>query len=509
LRGKEYLIALDAGTTSIKAVVFDEEGTEVYIASASSNVISDKRGFVELDMELLWKKAARCIRESIEGSRIEKNNIRAVSVCGQGEGCWLLDRNGVPVSNAILWSDNRAADIVQDIKRNKNLYDEIKKTTGSYPRPGATIVLLKWYKENRPNEFNRAAYCVSCKDWLRYKITSELMCEVTDASTSYIDIVSKAFPVDLFGKLGIAGVEAKFPKLLSPSAKGGYVTASAAKETSLPVGLCVSGGMLDIVSTSVGTGAIEIGDICTILGTSCINEMVTDTFVFQENMTGWERHFVDGLFVNVAGAMAGTPNLDWAMINILGKKKFSKQFTAELESTLSKIPVGSNGLIYHPYVSLAGERAPFFNSSATGHISGIKTTTTTNDILRSVYEGVALSSRDCLSGFEIKKRIFLSGGGSRSDFWAQIFADCIGCEVVVGEGEEFCAKGGAISAAIASGMYRTASEAVKKFCRIKKRFEPNEANRKRYDEMYSIYWEMRKQFESFWAWRENFLNVNN
>lgn len=508
MSAKEYLVCLDAGTTSVKAVVFDEAGGEVSSASAENELVCDRMGFVELDMDRLWTDAAACIRKAIDGAGVRSGSIRAVAVCGQGEGCWLVGADGRPVSRAILWNDNRAADIVGTIRRDKALYDEVKRTTGSYPRPGAAIVLLKWFKENRPEEFANAAYALSCKDWLRYKLTSEFFCEATDASTSYIDIVSKEFPTALFEKLGIGGAERLFPKMLLPSDAAGRVTRKAAEDTGLPSGACVCAGMLDIVSTAVGAGAIRPGDICTILGTSCVNETVTDAFVFEENMTGWERHLVDGLFVNVAGAMAGTPNLDWALKHIVGMKEFDRARVADLEAEISRVPVGANGLLYHPYLSPAGERAPFFDTNAAGHLSGIKTSTNDIEILRSVYEGVALSAKDCLSGFKGKRRLYLTGGGSRSAVWAQIFADCVGCEVSVGDGEEFCAKGGAVAAALASGMHASVDDAVGAFCRTKRRYEPDGGNARKYEDIYGMFKQMRTQFGAYWEWRADFLKRN-
>lgn len=508
MKSKEYIISIDAGTSKLKVVVYDGEGNEVYIVSTDTNVYVSNVGFMEQDMNELWNVTARCIKEAILKSNIDRNSIKAVAASGQGEGCWLVDNDGNPVTKAVLWNDRRAADIVENIKEDKNFYNEIKEVTGSFPRPGATIILLKWYKKNFPEILQKVKYCISCKDWLRYKLTSEVYCEITDASTSYIDLHTKEYPRELFKKLGIDGAENLFPKLISPCDIGGYVTKNASLETMLPQGICVSGGMLDIVSTSVGSGAVNVGDICTILGTSCINEITTDKFKFEKNMTGWERHLVEGLFINVAGAMAGTPNLDWGLKNIMGKNKFDRNYVNELEKELAQIPVGANGLIYHPYLSLSGERAPFFNPDAAGQISGIKTTTTQFEMMRSIYEGVALSAKDCLASFKKEGKMFLTGGGSRSIFWAQIMADCIGREVVVSHGEEFCAKGGAIAASLACGMYKNPEEAVNKFTKIKYKFEPEMDSVKRYNEIYCMYKEMRKGMDAFWEWRQNFLNNN-
>ena len=508
MNNKNYIVSIDAGTSRIKVVLFDEEGNEVDLVSDDSRIYKGNNGLAEQDMNELWDITAKCIRTLITKSGIKVNNLKAAVVSGQGEGCWIVDKDGKPINRAILWNDSRAVGIVNRIREDKDFYNEIKLLTGSYPKSGSTIVLLKWYKENHPDQYDKIKYCFSCKDWLRYKLTSEFYCDITDASTSYIDIRKKEYSEEIFKMMGIAGAEKIFPQLIMPGDIAGYVTGKASEETMLPEGICVAGGMLDIVSTSVGSGAINVGDVCTILGTSCINEITTNKYVFEENMTGWERHFVDDLFINVAGAMAGTPNIDWGLKNIMGIDQLDQDYLSALEVKLLEIPVGSNGLIYHPYISLSGERAPFFNPYAAGQLSGFNTATTKYEIMNSIYEGIALSAKDCLSNFTEQGLMFLSGGGSRSCFWAQMIADCVGREVVIGEGREFSAKGGAIAASIACGLFKNINEAVKVFCRVKHRFEPDMKKVKQYDEIYSMYKKMRIQSDSFWEWRHDYLKNN-
>jgi sugar (pentulose or hexulose) kinase len=298
----KYIVSIDAGTSKIKVVIFDDQGREIVVVIADNRIYSNHIRS-ELNMNELWENTAKCIRKAIATSGIKRDRIQAAVISGQGEGCWAVDAEKKPLRRAILWNDGRAAEIVEKISEDRDLCKEIKITTGSYPRAGSTIILLKWLKEKHPEEYAKIKYCISCKDWLRYKLTSAFYCEITDASTSYLNIHTNKYPKDIFAKLGISGAEERFPELILPTGIGGYVTKKASAETLLPCGLSVAGGMLDIVSTSVGTGAINVGDICTILGTSCINEMTTDKFVFEDNRTGWERHIVENRYVKVAGAI--------------------------------------------------------------------------------------------------------------------------------------------------------------------------------------------------------------
>ena len=503
----EYIISVDAGTSKIKVVVFSTDGDELMVVTKDSRIVKEK-GRMEIDMMELWQSVALGIRDSIINSGIDRKSIKAVVFSAQGEGSWVVDKDYNPLGNAILWNDSRAEDIVGLIRNDQDLYREVKFITGSYPRSGSTIVLLKWLKNTQPDIYRRIHCCFSCKDWLRYKLTGDAFCDMTDASTSILNLQTGEYAFDLFQKIGIEEAPRFLPPLVRSTDICGTVSLAGEKETLIPRGTPVAAGMLDIVSTSVGTGAVNVGDVCTILGTSCINEITTDHYVLDENKTGWECHLPKGLYINVAGAMAGTPNLDWGLANIMGQTGFNKQFVNDLERELAGIPVGSNGLIYHPYISPCGERAPFVNPMASGQISGIKISTTRKDMMRSIYEGVALAAKDCLSNLKGNGRIFLTGGGSKSLFWAQIISDCVGREVVIGRSEEFSARGGAIAAAIACGVFKDVNEATGIFCRPEHRLEPNGENNRKYAEIYQMYKEMRISADAYWKWRDSFLKEN-
>jgi sugar (pentulose or hexulose) kinase len=119
LNNTQYLLGIDAGTSGIKAVIFDCTGKEVFTSSQKNETILINNVWMEQDMNLLWIKMCNTIKSAISMSNINPKDIISIGITGQGEGCWLVDHLGNPVRNAILWSDGRATEIVENIKTSK------------------------------------------------------------------------------------------------------------------------------------------------------------------------------------------------------------------------------------------------------------------------------------------------------------------------------------------------------------------------------------------------------
>jgi sugar (pentulose or hexulose) kinase len=513
LNNTQYLLGIDAGTSGIKAVIFDCTGKEVFTSSQKNETILINNVWMEQDMNLLWIKMCNTIKSAISMSNINPKDIISIGITGQGEGCWLVDHLGNPVRNAILWSDGRATEIVENIKKNNILYEQVKSITGSHPFNGATSVILKWLEKNEPDTIKQTYSILFCKDYLRYKLTGNLYMDVTDASTSIIDIKNKSISKELFNILGINKFIDKIPEIIEPCKIAGYVSNEASKLTGLMPDTPVAAGLMDIVATAVGAGAVEKGDICTILGTTCCNEIVKDTIDFIDNNSGYECHGIDGLYLNVIAAMSGTPNIDWIIKSLFqseleAAKKNNIDFFSIIEEKMNKIPAGCDGVIYHPYIGSGGERAPFLNSNAKAQFFGISSSTTKYHLLKSVYEGIAFSIKDCLIGSYTSGKVYLTGGGSKSEFWAQIISDCLGKELIVLDGYEYTAKGAALSAAVACGLFKTLKEASVNSIKIKKRYLPDKRKSMLYDSMYTLYLEIRKTNNRLWDLRKDILYKN-
>lgn len=495
----KYILGIDVGTSNVKAVLFDECGNEVSVSSRESRTINGAANQVEQDMLLVWEKVKQCVKGVMEAGAASGEEVAAIGVTGQGEGCWLIDKDGNPVQNAILWCDGRAVDEVKAITQERpevgTLYHT---TTGTPPLLGNQMVLLKWMKHNRREILDKARYMIFCKDWIRFKMTGEIRTEITDSLTSLIDVKDGSIAEELMKELDVYEYRRCIPAPARSDEVVGTILDSFADETGLRRGTPVIAGALDTSATAVGLGAIHEKDVCVILGTTCASEIVMkkEDCEFGAPNSRYEKHPIGELFVELQPTLNGTPNIDWMLSNISLTKDFK-----EIDKIVDSIPVGCGGVVYHPYISVAGERAPFYHPYARASFFGISQVTTREHLIRAVYEGISLSIRDCLRNVDKRGTIYLAGGGAKSPVWAQMIADVAGMKVMIPSGEELGAKGVALMAGVSQGLYKDYDEAAEKACKFKRVFHPDPGNVKKYDLIYELYKRVRIHNQEIWDYR--------
>ncbi|WP_414151313.1 FGGY-family carbohydrate kinase [Acetobacterium carbinolicum] len=498
-----YFIGIDAGTSNVKAVLFDYSGNEIHVESLENDPIYIGDTDVEQNMNILWEKVALCLRMLLENGPAKADDIKAIGVTGQGEGCWLIDEAGEPVQDALLWCDGRASDEVAKVtKVNPELGELIYQTTGTPPLTGTQLMLLKWMKENRKAVLDKAQHVFFCKDWVRYKLTGKINGDYTDTGTSLIDARAEKVADEMLTKLGLADYISYIPEQVTSDTIVGTVDVEVARSLGLNPDTPVIAGAIDVIAAAVGIGTVEDKDICVILGTTCANEIFKRKADcnFGEPGTRYEKHAVGDLYVNLLPTMNGTPNIDWALENISQVKDFS-----EIDHLISQVPVGSGGVIYHPYISAAGERAPFYHPFAKANFFGVNMGTTRAHLLRAVYEGITMSIKDCLQDANKNSKIFIAGGGAKSTVWVQMISDITAMEVVVSIGNEFGAKGAAMMAGVATGVYADYADAAKKTCKFAKTYQPNPRHVDFYQELYELYRDIRMASEPLWTKRAEIL----
>jgi sugar (pentulose or hexulose) kinase len=500
----QYLLGIDTGTTKVKALLYDLEGREITSFSVENEVYADG-AFSEQDMNKLWDNVLTCLTNLIKSTNIDPNHIMGIGVTGQGEGIWALDANYEPVRNSILWNDGRALDLVNLIKKDDSLYKEIKKVVASYIKPGSTLTLIKWLKEYCPEIYKKTEVIFTCKDWIRYKLTNNIYWELSDATCSCVDLEKNEYAISIFEKLGIKDAIKKLPKLIGATDNAGYLQKEVAENIGLREGIPVSGGMLDIISTAAGLGAVQENDVCIILGTTGMTFAVHSEYVSDYEFNGWETHIDRHFYVKGMGTMAATPNLDWA-IKMLFRDQNKTESYEKITSRLENRRPFESGLIYHPHISNAGERAPFFNPKATAQLLGIQANTTRYDIVHAIMEGVALSIKDCLKSMDDINKIYLSGGGAKNPVWVQIISDVLNADIYIADASELAAKGAALSAGIMTGLIKNLNNIEDHFSKIKKVVKPRDAQTMIYQELFAMYKQTQMQMNEFWDWRFEKLN---
>ncbi|MEU2613170.1 FGGY-family carbohydrate kinase [Micromonospora sp. NPDC007271] len=466
----DVVVGVDAGTTTVKAVVMDARGEVVHSASRRLAVSRPNPGWAEQDMDETWQAVAAVLREAV--SAAGKVTITAVGVTGQGDGAWLLDDAGRPARPAILWLDGRATDIVTAWEKDGRA-QAVFDATASVLFPGALPPLLDWLQENEPHVLARATHHLNCKDWIRYRLTGSVQTDPSEASRTYLDVETGQYADRLLLALGHDRHVRLLPPVVPSASVGGTVTGTAAAETGLPAGIPVVVGAVDTSATAAGLGLHAPGAAYAVLGTTAFYAVLSDHVVRRDEPMGFvlPAGLTDG-WVTAMSPMAAAPNLDW-VVSALGMN-VGEWRTVEAEAEAAG--PGAGGVLYLPYISESGERAPFVDPHASAGFVGVRPTTTRGHLLRAVYEGVALTMADCLAELPDADVVKLAGGAS-SAFFCQVIADIIGRPVLRPATDEFGARGVAAAALAAAGLVTSVEAGLAAVSRDGQLFTPRAEHR--------------------------------
>lgn len=501
---KNYLLGIDVGTTMMKCVIFDFEGNEIAKANHESLIIHKKPGWAEQNMMDVWDAVTLSVKEAIANAGIKSEEIRGISLCAQGSGTWLINEKGKPVRNAVSWLDGRADYIIDRWQKNGTIDKLIEACGVVYYAGSGPGIIFPWFIENDQKVLEDSKAVFWPKDWVRYCLTGEIMTDETDPSSGILDPNTRDYSNTVLKLTGIEDYKELLPVVKKSYEMGGKITKSAAEMTGLKEGTPVAVGAWDVSSTALGLGCVSDNEAFSIIGTAGIHMLVTDKPTIDKAYS-LSCHAVPNKYLVHSMAMTAANNLDW----------FAKEFCLEetreaikrktnkykiIDEKVSQIPVGANGIFYLPF--LQGERAPFVEPRARGEFLGLGDWSTKEDLLRAVFEGVALSTLHNYKAIEKAgnfEKVRLGGGGANSGIWAQIISDCTGRIMEVTSGSEYGARGAAMNAALMLNIYNNHKEAVSNMVKIKKTYVPNLKNTEIYKEIFAIYVKLVDSHMALWS----------
>lgn len=458
-RPSEVVIGVDVGTTLIKAAAFDQAGQVVALVQAATVCKTPRPGWVEVEMEGLWRQVAASLRE-LTGRLGGGAPIRAIGISAFMGGAWLVDRDGRPVRNAIAWHDARAVTVLDELGE-AGLLDRSFAVSCNALTPGYALVVLRWLRDHEPAALERTRTLLFAKDWIRFRLTGETATDGSDASHAPGDALQRTFSPRLMAEWGLGELDALLPPVLPSGAVAGRVTVAAAGDTGIPAGTPVVTGLADVAAALVGGGVMTPGQAGTIIGSSCLNSVVTERPVWQPPGVGLSFLIPPDRWTRTMPNQTGTLALDW----------FRREFAAAgldaaaLDAAVAAVPRGARGVLFHPYLNGTGVLAPVYEPRARGRLSGLGLEHTRWDILRAIYEGLALAVADCLELLPaFAEPITLLGGGAQSTAWRRIVADVTGRSFAPAGANEPGALGVALLAGMAAGWWHSVDEAVAACC---------------------------------------------
>ncbi|MDQ0323276.1 sugar (pentulose or hexulose) kinase [Pararhizobium capsulatum DSM 1112] len=493
-----YLLGIDKGTSVIKAVVFDTEGETVGVSQRRVQVLQPKPGWHEEAPEATWALCAETIREALTKAGLTGADIAAIGIAGHMGGAWLIDSDGATVRNAICWPDERAqAD--QIAMEKTGLLTEVFAISGNGLMPGITAMLLGWLARHEPETVTRTRAVLCAKDFLRFRLTGEIATDPSDVSFVPGDIEGRAHSARVMELCGASAWMDKLPTILPSGAIAGIISAASAAETGLREGTPVVTGLGDACANALGVGAIRPGAALTVLGTSCLNSQVLGAPGREPEGLGFLFSMPLDRYLRILPNTSGTIAFDW-FLERFGAPLMpdgTPDFTA-LEVKASGIARGAGGVTFIPYVNGSGVLAPFYDTLARGNFFGVGSHTSYDHLLRAVYEALCFATRDCFAAMSTRPQsLILTGGGAKSAFWSQLFADVCGLPIEIVATEESGALGVALLAGVAVGLWPDLETAAARTTRIVACYRPDPHAARDYDGWFDLYRRTRDVYRSY------------
>lgn len=477
-------LGIDTSTTSSKALIIDERGEVIAVASSPHTLQTPRPLWSEQNPLEWWEAVSASIKSVLEKAGLRGEAISAVGLTGQMHGLVLLDEAGNVLRPAILWNDQRTQSQCDEIHQRigKEKFIQI---TGNVALTGFTAPKILWVKQNEPDVFAKAKHVLLPKDFIRYKLTGEYAMDKADgAGTVLFDLKSRTWSSEVLEALGIDA--SWMPHTFEGTEFAGDVTEEAASITGLKVGTPVAAGGGDQAAGAVGMGAVEPGVVALTVGTSGVVFATTPSALIEpEGRLHAFCHAVPGMWHFMGVMLSAAGSLQWYRDTLAPEMSFD-----DLLKEVETVPAGSEGLQFLPYLS--GERTPHPDPLARGAFIGLTLRHGRGHMTRAVLEGVSFGLKDSFTliqnaGLGAITQVRASGGGTKGALWRQILASVLEAELVTVNTTEGAAYGAALLAGVGAGAWTDVPAACRAAVKMTGSTQPDTAQADTYRKSYALY----------------------
>ncbi|MFK7856568.1 MAG: FGGY-family carbohydrate kinase [Granulosicoccus sp.] len=498
-----YLLGIDSGGTMTKAALFTLDGHEIAAQFSPVTMLFPEPGFTERDPVGMWNATCEAIKSIIATTGIDNTEIAAVSATGYGSGLFCVDAQGNPTCNAIVSTDSRAVDIMEEWHA-AGYAEKAEPILTQRFWPAQSLVLLGWFQKHRPDIMANTATIFECKDYTKMRLTGQRTTDVTDAALGgLLNMYDQRYATDLMIELGLEQWIDKLPTLAQPEDIAGEVTEEAAQQTGLRKGTPVATGAIDIICSNIASGVVDPSQLSIVAGTWSINNAVRANQPQTSLMPMAQMpYLIPNTYLATEASATSASNLEWCCNNVFDAEKTAATATGESIYDRCGRMVQSrrdnpSDVMFMPYLFGSEGNKP------AGFI-GLEARHERADLVYAVYESIVYSHKmhiDLLKSASdtSPQSIRLSGGAARSDEWAQLFSDVLGLPVEVASGTEFGAFGASICAAVGIGTYADYSDAVTNMVRVSKRFEPDPKHAERHAARYDKFLRVGAALADSWS----------
>lgn len=484
----EQYLGLDLGTSSIKALVVDDEGQVKGTGSAEYPTSRPQPGWAEQDPDDWWRATIEAVQQAVGWSG--SGGIACVGFSGQMHGVTFLGEHDRPLYPAVIWADQRSqrqAEAVTD----KIGAERLIEIAGSPLVTGFMAATVGWMQEQKSSIWWRTKRILSPKDELRRRLTDVAATDPGDGSAALLlDARWRSWSPEILDAVETPSIV--LPSIRPAAAVAGEVSTPSAEHLGLALGIPVATGSGDAACGLLGAGIVDAETLFLSLSTGA--QVMAPSEAFQPDLTGRTHTFCSALepgpespgWYQMGATLVAGMAMQWLRDEVLRLPAAGAY--EQMTSWASRSGPGANGLLFLPY--LVGERTPHMDARARGAFLGLTPHHTSGDLVRAVMEGVTFACRDALAALEATgaapRRIVMAGGGARSPLWRQMVADVFGLPVYGLATSDQAAMGAAILAK-ASVCSERPIEIAQRWARYDGGTEPSSSRTVMYEDIYEMF----------------------
>jgi xylulokinase len=461
----DYFIGIDLGTTGLKTTLLDTSGTIVSSEYVEYPILSPQKGYAEQNPENWWTGLVTCCRSLQTNYPRHMSSLLGVGICGQMHTQVYLDGRMKILRPSITWMDQRSSGIVSRIKQDPDVAELVFRETKNFATTTYTALHMKWVQENQPEIWNRLKHVLIAKDFLKYRLTGEMVTDYSDAAgTLLFDVQTCRWSQPMMDFFNFS--PSLLPEALPSDKIIGKISRRASAETGIPVHTPVVNGSADHAAASLGAGVVRSGQVTVIIGTAGVISVCSDQPLPDDgDKTLCWNYCLRDKWVILGIMQTAGESLNWFK-NAFDPTEASGGTSGDIFEIYNRItaevPDGSNGLIFLPYLN--GERTPYWDPEARGVFFGIDLATEKAHFIKAIMEGVSFALRQNIAtvedlGIGIDEVRFL-GGGSKSPVWLNTLAKIIKKPIKTVRVKDAGALGATILCGKALGVFPSVEKAV-------------------------------------------------
>ncbi|MBC1388068.1 gluconokinase [Listeria innocua] len=500
MTSKSYIMGVDIGTSSTKAVLFNERGEVICREATHYELVTDETGKAEESPTEIFEAVITSIRGVMKD--IDKTELRGISFSSAMHSLIMVGADGELLTECITWADGRSSEALENIKRDNYLF-QLYEATGTPIHPMSPFAKICWLKEDEPQLFRRAEKFVDIKSYILNRLFGVwVMDESLASGTGLYNILEHDWE---FEAMEIVKLTPDYlPKVVPETYQLHGVKKEYADLMGIPENLPFIVGGSDGALANIGIQATGRNDVTITVGTSGAVRKLTNEFQVDSRGRTFCYGAGDGYFIAGGAVNNGGKVVEWGLQQFGSESEIMNRDFTSFIAHIDEVAPGASGLLFQPY--LLGERAPFWTNDIRGGFVGLTINHSKAHFVRAILEGIAFNLAEVYEAVSAPDDIiYVTGGISGHEAWCRLLADILNREVRVPHTIEGSSLGAAIIGMRSLGILKTLN--LEQTLPIKAVYHPSE-NTKKYAELRPIFKQVTTQLMASYSmlnsWQKKF-----